>query len=44
MNDHSASYFVGDEYLESQSEKIMKIADIKLQVSIIYKIVWSQSQ
>lgn len=30
MNDHSASYFVGDEYLESQSEKIMKIADIKL--------------
>ncbi|EEU21179.1 UDP-N-acetylmuramoyl-L-alanine--D-glutamate ligase [Lactobacillus mulieris] len=30
MNDHSASYFVGDEYLESQSEKIMKISDIKL--------------
>lgn len=30
MNYHSASYFVGDEYLESQSEKIMKISDIKL--------------
>ncbi len=30
MNDHSASYFVGDEYWESQSEKIMKISDIKL--------------
>ncbi|MCF1783223.1 UDP-N-acetylmuramoyl-L-alanine--D-glutamate ligase [Lactobacillus mulieris] len=30
MNDHSANYFVGDEYLESQSEKIMKISDIKL--------------
>ncbi|ARD06864.1 UDP-N-acetylmuramoyl-L-alanine--D-glutamate ligase [Lactobacillus amylolyticus] len=28
--DNSADYFIGDEYLESQSEKIMKIDDIKL--------------
>jgi UDP-N-acetylmuramoylalanine--D-glutamate ligase len=28
--DHNADYFIGDEYLESQNEKIMKIADIKL--------------
>lgn len=28
--DHNADYFIGDEYLESQDEKIMKIADIKL--------------
>lgn len=28
--DDSADYFIGDEYLESQTEKIMKISDIKL--------------
>ena len=28
--DHNADYFIGDEYLESQNEKIMKISDIKL--------------
>lgn len=28
--DNSADYFIGDEYLESQNEKIMKIDDIKL--------------
>ncbi|WP_281828484.1 MULTISPECIES: UDP-N-acetylmuramoyl-L-alanine--D-glutamate ligase [Lactobacillus] len=28
--DNSADYFIGDEYLESQSEEIMKIDDIKL--------------
>lgn len=28
--DPAADYFIGEEYLESQTEKIMKIADIKL--------------